>query len=189
MKKISIFASGGGSNAQKIHDYFEGDSEVVIDSVVCNNPNAKILKRADSWGCEKYVVDKDEFKNSDELSELLLRRGTDLIVLAGFLWLVPASLLKAFPDKIVNIHPALLPNYGGKGMHGMNVHKAVQNAAEKESGITIHYINEEYDKGDVIFQASCPVEGMEFDEIAAEVLKLEHKYFPEVIEKILKTNG
>ena len=186
MKKISIFASGGGSNAQKIHDYFEGNSEVKIDSVVCNDPKANVLNRADVWDCEKFLVDRDSFRNSQKLSELLLSRGTDLIVLAGFLWLVPVSLLKAFPNRIINIHPALLPKYGGKGMHGVNVHKAVQNAKEKESGITIHYINEEYDKGDVIFQTSCLVEGMEFDEIAAEVLKLEHKYFPEVIEKILK---
>jgi phosphoribosylglycinamide formyltransferase 1 len=188
MKKISIFASGGGSNAQKIYDYFDGNSEVKIDSVICNNPSAKVLDRADVWGCDKFVVTKDRFRNSQELSELLLNRGTDLIVLAGFLWLVPEALLKAFPDKIVNIHPALLPKYGGKGMHGMNVHKAVKNAKEKESGITIHYINEEYDKGDVLFQARCSVEGLKAEEIAQEVLKLEHKHFPEVIEKILKSN-
>lgn len=186
MKKISVFASGGGSNAQKIYDYFNGSDLVVIDSVVCNNVNAKVLDRAKGWGCEQVVLSKDEFRHSNELSEWLLSRGTDLIVLAGFLWLVPKSLLKAFPNKIVNIHPALLPKYGGKGMHGMNVHKAVQEANEKQSGITIHYINEEYDKGDVIFQEKCLVQGMEAEEIASEVLKLEHKYLPVVIEKILK---
>jgi phosphoribosylglycinamide formyltransferase-1 len=185
MKKISIFASGGGSNAQKIYDYFEGSSTVKIDSVICNNPEANILDRADDWGCEKIVVSKEAFKNSNKLSESLLGRGTDLIVLAGFLWLVPPTLLKAFPDKIVNIHPALLPKFGGKGMHGMNVHKAVQEAKEIESGITIHYINEEYDKGDVIFQEKCSVVGLNAYEIASEVLKLEHEHFSKEIEKIL----
>ncbi|MFT6746984.1 MAG: phosphoribosylglycinamide formyltransferase-1 [Glaciecola sp.] len=185
MKKISIFASGGGSNAQKIYDYFKGGGQVEIDSVVCNSPEAKVLERSKEWGCSEIVVTKEGFKSTDELSKILLDRGTDLIVLAGFLWLVPMSLLKAFPDRIINIHPALLPKYGGKGMHGMNVHKAVQKANENESGITIHYINEEYDKGDVLFQANCSVKGMDANEIAAEVLKLEHKYFPEVIKKLL----
>ncbi|MFT6715689.1 MAG: phosphoribosylglycinamide formyltransferase-1 [Saprospiraceae bacterium] len=185
MKKISIFASGGGSNAQKIYDHFKGRDEVQIDSVVCNNSKAKIMERSIEWGCERVVVSKETFKSTEELSKLLLKRGTDLIVLAGFLWLIPESLLKAFPNKIVNIHPALLPKYGGKGMHGMNVHNAVEQAKENESGITVHYINEEYDKGDVIFQAKCSVQGLDADKIAAEVLKLEHKYFPEVIEKIL----
>lgn len=185
MKKISIFASGGGSNAQKIHDYFAGNSEVCIDTVICNNPKAGILDRSKSWGCEQYVISKDKFRNTEELSEFLLSRKTDLIVLAGFLWLVPVSLLKAFPNKIVNIHPALLPKFGGKGMHGSNVHQAVFDAKEKESGITIHYINEEYDKGDVVFQAACPVEGLEPEEIAKKVLELEHFHFPRVIETLL----
>jgi len=185
MKNISIFASGGGSNAQKIYDYFEGSSTVKIDSVICNNPKAKILNRSDGWGCEKVIVSREAFVNSEELSENLLKRETDLIVLAGFLWLVPQSLLKAFPGKIINIHPALLPKFGGKGMHGMNVHKAVQEAKEIESGITIHYINEEYDKGDVIFQEKCSVIGMTAEQIASEVLKLEHEHFPIEIEKIL----
>jgi phosphoribosylglycinamide formyltransferase-1 len=187
MKKISIFASGGGSNTQKIYDYFNQSTFAEIDSVVCNDRSAKVLDRTVGWGCEQIVVSKEAFKNTDELAVMLLKRGTDLVVLAGFLWLVPGSLLKAFPNKIVNIHPALLPKYGGKGMHGKNVHKAVEEAQEKESGITIHYINEEYDKGDVIFQAKCSVQGLNADEIATEVLKLEHHHFPLVIEKILKS--
>lgn len=185
MKKISIFASGGGSNAQKIFDFFEGNDAVDIDSVVSNNANAKVLERSKTWGCDQLVVEREGFKNSDTLSNWLLNRGTDLIVLAGFLWLVPESLLKAFPDKIVNIHPALLPKYGGKGMHGMNVHRAVKEAGETESGITIHFINEEYDKGDVIFQAKCDVKDMDAEEIAAEVLKLEHQHFPRILEQLL----
>lgn len=185
MKKLSIFASGGGSNAQKIYDYFKDSKEVEIDTVVSNNPSAKVLERAKGWGCEIVVIDRSSFRTTNELSDYLLSRGTDLIVLAGFLWLVPGSLLKSFPDKIVNIHPALLPKFGGRGMHGMNVHQAVFNAKEKESGITIHFINEEYDKGDVVFQGKCNIEGKDPQGIADEVLRLEHYHFPRVIEKIL----
>ncbi len=186
VKKISIFASGGGSNAQKIVDYFKDDKTVVIDTLVCNNPSAGVLKKAVSWGCEVIQVDRESFRNSSDLAIKLGKRETDLVVLAGFLWLVPASLLEVFPNKIINIHPALLPKFGGKGMHGENVHKAVEIANEKESGITIHYINEEYDKGDVVFQAKCNVEGLNYKEIGQEVLKLEHAHFPEVIGKLLK---
>ena len=186
MKKISIFASGGGSNAQRIVDYFQDDKTMVIDTLVCNNPNAAVLERALKWGCKVILVEREAFRKTSDLAKELEKRGTDLVVLAGFLWLVPKSLLDVFPNKIVNIHPALLPKYGGKGMHGENVHKAVEAANEIESGITIHFINEEYDKGDVIFQARCNVEGLNSSEIGSAVLELEHKYFPEVIGKLLK---
>lgn len=185
MKKLSIFASGGGSNAQKIYDYFKNSNEIEIDSVVSNQSSAKVLDRAKKWGSKTVILDKASFRSTDELSDYLIARGTDLIVLAGFLWLVPGSLLKSFPNKIVNIHPALLPKFGGKGMHGMHVHQAVFDAKEKESGITIHYINEEYDKGDVIFQAKCNVEGLSPELIAQKVLELEHYHFPREIEKLL----
>ena len=186
MKKISIFASGSGSNAQKIYDYFKNHPEIEIDSVVCNNKNAGILDRAIDWGCEIFLIDKKSFRETDELAKILKERKTDLIVLAGFLWLIPMSLLKTFPDKIVNIHPALLPKFGGKGMHGANVHQAVFEANENESGISIHYINEEYDKGAMIFQAKCDVLGLNPSEIAAKVLALEHEHFPKVIHQILQ---
>ncbi len=185
MKKIAIFASGGGSNAQKIHDYFESGSFGVVDSLICNNENAHVLVRSKEWGSKQIVVLKKDFVESDELSLMLLARGIDLIVLAGFLWLVPPSLLKAFPNKIINIHPALLPKYGGKGMHGMHVHEAVVHAKEDFSGITIHYVNQEYDKGTVIFQAKCLVSGMSAKEVSEAVLKLEHEHFPQVIAKVL----
>lgn len=185
MKKLSIFASGGGSNAQKIHDYFKDNDSVVIDTLVTNKSDAGVLEKASSWGCNTLVVNKEDFYSTNDLSDFLLKRGTDLIVLAGFLWLVPASLLKSFPNKIINIHPALLPKYGGKGMHGINVHKAVWDAKEKESGITIHYINEEYDKGDVVFQATCNVQGLSPEQIAGKVLELEHYHFAREIEKLL----
>lgn len=187
MKRISIFASGGGSNAEKIFQYFKGKEGFLINSVVSNNSSAKVLDRANGWGCDTLVLSKDEFIKGEILIDFLKERETDLIVLAGFLWLVPPVLLNAFPNKIINIHPALLPKYGGKGMHGMNVHRAVEQAKEKESGITIHYINHEYDKGAVIFQASCLVEGLQASEIAKKVLALEHEHFPKVIEKTLIT--
>ena len=185
MKKLSIFASGGGSNAEKIFEYFQGNKEVKIDTVIVSNKNAGILQKCKDWGCEIIVLNKETFYNSNEIVDLLKSRETDLIILAGFLWLVPDNLVAAFPNTIVNIHPALLPKFGGKGMYGMNVHKAVAAAKEKESGITIHYINNEYDKGDVIFQTSCKVENLSAEEIAKEVLKLEHQNFPKVIEQIL----
>lgn len=185
MKKLSIFASGGGSNAEKIYEYFKDNNNVVIDTLIVSNKNAGIIERSKNWGCEVVILEKSDFYTSDKVVEFLKNRNTDLIILAGFLWLVPDNLVIAFPNKIVNIHPALLPKYGGKGMYGMNVHRAVELAKEKESGITIHYINNEYDKGDIIFQASCNVENLKAEQIAEEVLKLEHQNFPEVINKLL----
>lgn len=186
MKKIAVFASGSGSNAQKIYDYFKGKGKVHIDCVVCNVPNAKVLDRAKEWGCDTIVISKEGFKGSNQLSLELQKREIDLIVLAGFLWLVPSYLINDFPNKIINIHPALLPKYGGKGMHGAHVHQAVFDAGESESGITIHYINEEYDKGEFVFQATCDIQDMSPQEIAAAVLRLEHYHFPRVIENLLK---
>ena len=185
MKKISIFASGSGSNAQKIVDYFKSNPKIKIDSLICNNPKAKVLDRALDWGCDSFLINKTDFKNEEYLVGLLKERNTDLIVLAGFLWLIPSFLIQEFPNKIVNIHPALLPKYGGKGMHGSHVHQAVFNAGEIESGISIHYINEEYDKGAIIHQEKCLIKGLNPEEIAAKVLELEHRFFPIVIDQIL----
>lgn len=185
MKKLSIFASGGGTNAEKIHEYFKGNNNVVIDTLIVSNKNAGIIERSKNWGCKVVILEKSDFYNSNKIVEFLKNRNTDLIILAGFLWLVPDNLVAAFPNKIVNIHPALLPKYGGKGMYGMNVHRAVEQAKEKESGITIHYINNEYDKGDIIFQASCNVENLKAEQIAEEVLKLEHHNLSKVIGELI----
>lgn len=185
-KKLAIFASGSGSNALKIKEYFENNPLIKIDCIVVNNPNAGIITRAQDWGVEIIHISREDFYKSDTISQKLTENGIDLVVLAGFLWLIPEHLLKAFPEKIVNIHPALLPNYGGKGMYGMNVHKAVFEAKEKKSGITIHTIDEEYDKGEVLFQTSVDIQSCNSpEEIASAVLKEEHKNFAPVIEKYL----
>lgn len=189
-KKIAIFASGTGSNAKKIIEYFEENDQILVDLVISNKRTAPVLKMAASFNIDTHVVDRASFYQSEQLVSRLKERGVELLVLAGFLWLVPDYLVKAFPDKIVNIHPALLPKYGGKGMYGMNVHKAVKAAGEAETGITIHYVNEKYDEGKSIFQATCPVYDTDTpEEIAKRVLKLEHTHFPKVIEKVLLEAG
>mgnify|MGYP006150217703 FL=1 len=186
MIKLSVFASGSGTNAEKIYEYFKGNDLVKIDTVVVSNPNAGILQRSKNWGADVIILDKKEFKSTNNLAQELQKRETKLIILAGFLWLIPTSLTSAFPNKIINIHPSLLPKYGGKGMYGAKVHQAVFDAKEKESGITIHFVNEEYDKGAIILQRSCEVQGLNPTEIAHEVQKLEHKYFPIIVEELIK---
>ena len=184
VKKIVIFASGSGTNAENIMEYFADNELVKIDSLWSNNSNAYALKRAEARIIETFVFSREELYNSEKLLEKLKKRGTDLIVLAGFLWLIPNYLIRNF--TIINIHPALLPKYGGKGMYGMNVHKAVVDNRETETGITIHYVNEKYDEGQIIFQAKCEVlENDTPEDIAKKVHDLEYKYFPSVIESIL----
>jgi len=184
VKKIAIFASGSGTNAENIMEYFADNELVKIDSLWSNNPNAYALKRAETRGIETLVFSREEFYHSEELLEKLKKRGIDLIVLAGFLWLIPDYLIRNF--TIINIHPALLPKYGGKGMYGMNVHKTVVNNKETETGITIHYVNEKYDEGQIIFQAKCEVsENDTPEDVAEKVHNLEYKYFPGVIEEVL----
>lgn len=186
MKKLAIFASGSGSNALKIHEYLQKHPFAKIDCVVTNNPNAGIIQKAKNWNCEIIKISKNDFYENEKNSTQLLKKGIDLVILAGFLWLIPEHLLKYFPQKIINIHPALLPKYGGRGMYGMNVHKAVFNAKEKESGITIHTINEEYDKGKIIFQKSVNIESCNSpEEIAEIVLKIEHENFARTIQEYL----
>ncbi len=186
MKKIAIFASGGGSNAQKIFEHFEGSDDISVDCLLSNKPDAYALERAKAFGIDTYTFDRTTFRETDTIVNYLKDRNIDLVVLAGFLWLVPENLVKAFPNKIINIHPALLPKYGGKGMHGMNVHKAVVEAGETESGITIHFVNERYDEGAPIFQTTCPIDHTDSpEEVAAKVLALEHLHFPRVIEELL----
>jgi phosphoribosylglycinamide formyltransferase-1 len=183
-KRIAIFASGSGSNAQNIIEYFADSEMVIVDSLWANKPDAYALTRAEKYGIEAFVFTRKEFYESDRLPEILRNRKVDLIVLAGFLWLIPDNLIESFP--IVNIHPALLPNYGGKGMFGMNVHRAVVENKESESGISIHYVNEKYDDGKLIFQAKCQVLETDTAEMVAEkVHQLEYKHFPSVIEKVI----
>ena len=185
MKKISIFVSGGGTNLQRIAEYFAENPEVEVANVICNNPKAYAIERAKNLGIPCKLINRAEFKSEDFTRELL-NQNIDLIVLAGFLWLVPKHLIDAFPNRIINIHPALLPKYGGKGFYGEHVHEAVVAAKEEYSGITIHYVNEHYDSGDIIFQAQVALEeGETPDSLAAKIHTVEYKHYPEVIEQLL----
>lgn len=189
MKKLAIFASGGGSNAQKIHEFFQNHADIEIKLVVVNNKKAGIIKKALSWKIPILPINRVSFYESQEVVTKLIEEEIDLVILAGFLWLIPDSLLEAFPNKILNIHPALLPKYGGKGMYGINVHKAIFESKEKVSGITIHTIDGEYDSGNFIYQESINIEHCNSpQEIAESVLKLEHENFAKVIETYL-SNG
>jgi len=184
MKRIAIFASGSGTNAQKIIEYFSASKDVVVDSLWSNNENAYALIRAEKMGIETFTFESDEFYRSNEILDRLYDHRIDMIVLAGFLWLVPRNLTELF--TVVNIHPALLPKYGGKGMYGTNVHKAVLASKDKESGMTIHRVNQNYDEGNIIFQATCPiVSGDTPETLAARIHELEHQHYPRVIEEIL----
>lgn len=184
VKRIAIFASGSGSNAQKIIEYFADNKNIIVDSVWTNNPSAYVLERAKKCGIDSFIFSREEFKSTLFVVEKLKNRNINLVVLAGFLWLIPSNLIQNF--RIINIHPALLPKYGGKGMYGMNVHQAVVENKEIESGISIHFVNEKYDEGEIIFQAVCPVLPSDSPEdVAEKVHQLEYKHFPEVIEKVL----
>lgn len=185
VKKIALFASGNGTNAQNIIKYFTDNKHIKIDSLWSNNPNSLALPKAEKQDIKTFVFDREQFYTTGEVIEKLEKRKIDLIVLAGFLWLIPEKLIEKF--TIINIHPALLPKYGGKGMYGMNVHNAVVKNGEVESGISIHFVNEEYDSGKLIFQAKCPVFPTDTPEdVAQRVHQLEYKHFPEVIERLLK---
>lgn len=186
MKYIALFASGEGTNAQRLVGFF-GGKDVCISMVVCNNPRANVVMRAEKHGIPVVLINKDWQFEGVPLLEKLVQEKTDLIVCAGFLWKIPDAILNAFPRKIVNIHPALLPKFGGKGMYGLNVHKAVLEAGEKESGITIHYLNEHYDEGEIILQKKCAVEKNDTPEsLAKKVQSLEHEWYPKIIEQLLK---
>ena len=186
MKNIAIFASGNGTNVQNIADYFANSKEIAIKLIVCNKATAYVLERAKKLHIETLLVDKNIFYESNIVVEKLQKLGIDLIVLAGFLWLIPENLIKTFPKKIINIHPALLPKYGGKGMYGMHVHKAVVSNNEQYSGISIHYVNQNYDEGDIIFQKKCSLTSEDTAEtIAEKVHLLEYAHYPEVIEQVV----
>jgi len=185
-KNVIIFASGSGSNAQRLLEYFEHHPHIRVAALFSNNPNAYALKRAETFHVPALLFNREEFYKSDRVLQQLAAFKPALIVLAGFLWLVPQQLLQAYPNKIINIHPALLPKYGGKGMHGQHVHAAVLAAGEQESGITIHLIDEEYDKGEFILQERCPVLPQDTPEqLGARVLELEHRCLPLVVEQLL----
>lgn len=183
VSNIAIIASGSGTNAENIVRFFKGYPHINIKLILSNRGDAFVLERAKKHGIPTITFTRDEFNSKDFLKNF---DTIDLIVLAGFLWLVPPYLIKAFPGKIINIHPALLPKYGGKGMYGMKVHQAVIEKKEKESGISIHYVNEKYDEGNIIFQAKCPVEREDTPEtLAAKIHQLEYKHFPEVILSLI----
>ncbi len=186
MKKcrLAIFASGNGSNAEAIIKYFLHHQDVEVAGVFSNNRNAYVLQRAAKYGIPTTVFTRQEFTSAGFVTSMQ-QQGFDLLVLAGFMWLVPPALVRAFRNKIINIHPALLPDYGGKGMYGHFVHAAVIKNKEKKSGITIHYVNERYDEGDIIFQAECPVLPTDTpDSLAERIHVLEHRHYPEIIAKI-----
>ena len=185
MKKIVIFASGSGSNAENIVTYFSKDKNISFPCILSNKEEAFVKVRAEKLGVPFKYFTKEEWKNGDIL-RFLQEIEPDLIVLAGFLLRVPEEIISAFPEKIINIHPSLLPKHGGKGMYGMHVHEAVVADGDKESGITIHYVNENLDEGAIIFQAKCEVLPTDTPEdVAGKVHELGYKFFPEVIEKLI----
>ena len=185
--KIAILASGSGSNAENINNYLLNNYDIKVDCILCNKKDAFVFERAKKMGVESFFFDKKAFSSTSEILALLNERNIDFIILAGFLLKVPEEMIKQFEDRIINIHPALLPNYGGKGMYGMHVHRAVINNNEKESGITIHLVNEEYDKGRILFQAKTSIDKDDTPEdLAQKIHQLEYKYFPEVIVDYIK---
>ncbi len=186
MTRIAIFASGSGSNAENIANYFNLNENVEVSLFLTNNPNAFVVERAKKLGVKSYIFNKTDFTKTDQILRFLQENNINLIVLAGFLLKIPENLIKSYPNKIVNIHPALLPKFGGKGMYGDNVHKAVVEAKETESGITIHYVNENYDEGKIIFQEKFDVLPTDtFENVAEKIHKLEYKHYPEVIETLI----
>jgi phosphoribosylglycinamide formyltransferase 1 len=182
--RIAVLASGSGSNAQNIADYFK-EKQIEVTCILSNNPEAYVLQRAKKLGIESVVFTKEQFKETDFVVDYLTQKNIDLVVLAGFLWLVPTNLIEAFPNKIVNIHPALLPKFGGKGMYGDKVHKAVVAAKERESGITIHFVNQHYDQGAIIAQYKTQIsEKDDYLAVAQKIHELEYEFFPKEIENI-----
>ncbi|MCP4459426.1 MAG: phosphoribosylglycinamide formyltransferase [Cytophagales bacterium] len=185
MIHLAIFASGSGTNAEKIMEFFEFDEEITVSVVFSNKTDAFVLKRAENFGVPFKLFDRQEFADP-QFSRRLDAHQVDYLVLAGFLWKVPEHLLKAFPNKIINIHPALLPKYGGKGMYGDRVHEAVLENGDRKSGITIHLVNENYDEGRILFQAECEVLINDtVDELASRIHQLEHRHFPRVIKEYI----
>lgn len=190
MKNIAIFASGSGTNAENIITYFSTKNSAKVALVLSNRKDAFVLERATRLNVPSFFFERDEFYKTGFVLNYLILHKIDFIVLSGFLWLVPGSILKHYSGKIINIHPALLPRYGGKGMYGDHVHNAVIKNGERESGITIHFVNELYDDGDIIFQARCKVDPSDTPyTLAQKVHSLEYQYYPKIIEELILNNG
>jgi len=186
MTRIALLASGSGSNAERIIEYFSSNKNICFPFILCNKKDAFVMERAKKLGINAIYLGKDEITNTGTLLEILIENKIEWVILAGFLLLIPSEITKAFHNKIINIHPALLPDYGGKGMYGMRVHEAVIANKDIESGISIHYVNEKYDEGNIIFQAKCAIDLNETPESLAEKIHLlEYEYFPKVIEKLI----
>lgn len=186
---LAVFASGGGSNAEKIFEYFKNHSRIKVSLLICNKQHAGVLAIAKQFNIPVQIIERGLFLQGDAYLPILKEKNIQFIALAGFLWKMPPALIKAYPGKIVNIHPALLPKYGGKGFYGHHVHEAVIAHGEAESGITIHYVDEVYDHGETIFQATCPVmPGDTAQTLATRVLELEHTHFSQILEKTILTN-
>lgn len=189
MKRIVIFASGSGTNAENLIKFFHNGQKAFVTLVLTNNPQAKVLDRCKTLGVSAISFNKTAFCNSRHVLEVLKACNPDIIVLAGFLWKFPKFILDEFPDRVINVHPALLPKYGGKGMFGMHIHEAVVAHNEPKTGITIHYVNEHYDEGTVIFQKTCDVVSSDSaEDVAAKIHALEMEYFPKVVESLLFPN-
>jgi len=188
LQGITIFASGAGSNASRIIDYFRNSTLTRVCLVICNKPGAGVISIAEKEGIPVLIIEKERFFKGDGYLPEIRQAGTNLIVLAGFLWKIPQALIDAYPRRIINIHPALLPKYGGRGMYGQYVHESVLNAGEMESGITIHYVDEHYDNGDILFQTACPVLDTDSPEsLANRIHQLEHLHYPLVIDDLIKS--
>lgn len=186
LKHLVIFASGAGSNAQQIINHFRKSAAAKVVLLACNKPGAGVITIAEKENIPVLLIEKERFFKEDAYLPEIKKAGADLLILAGFLWKIPQGLTDAYPGRIINIHPALLPKYGGKGMYGQYVHEAVLNAGEVQSGITIHYVDEHYDNGDIIFQTTCPVlEGDSPQTLAQRIHQLEHLHYPLVIDKIV----
>ena len=186
-KRIAIFASGSGSNAQRIMEHFKKHTDAEVTIVLTNNPEAYVLQRADNFEIPTHIFDKHEFYQTNNIVNLLKNLHIDIIVLAGFMWLVPENLLQAFPNRIINIHPALLPKYGGKGMYGDHVHKTIMANGDEESGITIHFVNANFDDGEIIYQSRFRIEkDDDLEMIKFKGQQLEHQHYPRIVEQLLK---
>lgn len=183
---IALFASGSGTNVENIYNYFKNNSDIKITSVLCNRADAYVLTRAKKLDLDFLLFNRSDFENPDHILAYLEAKNVNFIVLAGFLWLIPDWLIERFPNRIINIHPALLPKYGGKGMYGDVVHKAIFENKESETGISIHYVSKNYDEGSIIFQKHVKIDASDTpDSIASKVHELEYLYYPTIIEKIV----
>ncbi|WP_248724455.1 phosphoribosylglycinamide formyltransferase [Seonamhaeicola sp. ML3] len=186
MKRVVIFASGSGSNAENLISFFQNSDNVSVIQILTNNPHAKVLDRAKRLKVSALSFNRVAFTKTNDVLNILKTTNPDIIILAGFLWKFPEHILDEFPNKVINVHPALLPKFGGKGMYGMHVHRAVVENKETETGITIHYVNENYDEGATIFQAKCDVLPTDTaEDVAAKIHELEMEHFPKVVKKLL----